>query len=158
MNNAAAGEPSSGLCEAQSEPSGGCHAVFISDFLHLGRPFEQLAMLLLDPGGSWLETAHRSASRQRFTVTAGEPRQFDSAVIVPMHWEPTAFERLVPALDADIELSSSGAHHCRLSLSGRYRVPLVQLGTSPDRLATHRAAESAVREFLAGIAEALQSP
>jgi hypothetical protein len=148
-------EPAGGL--ADIGPSGRGHAVFVSDFLHLGRPFEQLAALLLDPCGPWLGAAQRSASAQRFTVTPGEPRQYDSVVIVPMHWEPEHFDELVPAIDADIELSSLGADHCRLSLSGRYRLPLAQLDIGSDHLATHRASEAAIRRFLSEIAQALET-
>ena len=72
-----------------------------------------------------------------------------------MRWEPTTFERLLPVLDADIELLSLGSGHSRLSMSGRYQVPLAQLGATLDRLAMHRVAESAVRRFLAEIAETL---
>ena len=131
--------------------------MFVSDFLHLGRPFEQLSALLLDPAGPWLGAAQRSAGAQRFTLTAGAPRQYDSVVIVPMHWEPEDRDELVPAIDADIELSSLGADHCRLSMSGRYRPQIAQLENGSEHLATHRASESAVRRFLAEIAQALEA-
>lgn len=149
--------PSDRLGGSEPGVSGRRHAVFISDFLHLARPFPELAGLLMDPKGPWFGAAQRSAAHQRFTLTAGQPRQYDSIVIVPMHWEPVALERLVPALDVDVELSSLGTDHCRLSLSGRYRAPLVQLGTNLDHLAMHRVAESAVRRFLSEIAQALES-
>jgi hypothetical protein len=152
------GTPAPGSFGGQEAVPERRHAVFISDFLHLGRPFHELSALLLDPVGPWLGAAKRSAAQQRFTLTAGQPRQYDSVVIVPMHWEPIAFERRVPALDADIELSSLGADHCRLSLSGRYRVPLAQLEANIERLAMHRAAESAMRRFLSEIAQSLVAP
>jgi len=158
VSGAVAGEPFGGVRGPEPGGSGRRHAVFISDFIHLGLPFPQLAASLLDPGGPWLAAAQRSAAQQRFTVTAGEPRQFGTVVIVPMHWEPMALERLVPALDADIELSSLGADHCRLSLSGRYRPPVAPLHAGVDRSAMHRVAEASVRDFLAEIAVALQSP
>jgi hypothetical protein len=40
-------------------------------------------------------------------------------------------------------------------MSGRYQVPLAQLGATLDRLAMHRVAEAAVRRFLSEISEAL---
>ena len=133
------------------------NAVFISDFVHLSRPFEQLGKALLDSDSGWRQTAERSAARQRFTLTVGEARRSGSSVIVPMLWEPAALERLLPTLDADIELFSLGDGHCRLSLSGRYRAPLAQFGVAIDRLAMHRLAEAAVRHFLAEISETLGS-
>jgi hypothetical protein len=157
VTSAVAGGPFEVRGGPEPVPPGRRHAVFISDFLHLGLPFKQLAAVLLDPSGPWLEAAQRSAARQRFSLTAGVPRQFDSVVIVPMHWEPVAFEQLVPALDADVELSSLGADHCRLSLSGRYRPPFAPQGIGTDRLSVHRVAEAAVRGLLSEIAGALQS-
>jgi hypothetical protein len=131
------------------------HAVFISDFVHLDRPFDEMAAKLLDPEAEWFKTAERSATRQRFSLTAGEARRSGSSVIVPMRWEPQSLERLLPMLDADIDLSSLGDGHCRLAISGRYGVPLARIGIAIDRLAMHRVAEGAVRRFLADLAEAL---
>lgn len=141
----------------EAPPAGRPHAVFISDFLHLGRPFQRLAALLLDDRGAWMHAAERSAEAQGFVLTAGSPRQYESAVIIPMHWQPTATEPLVPALDADIELSTLGSDHCRLSLSGRYRVPADERSDSAGRLAAHREAETAIRSFLFEVAKALEA-
>jgi hypothetical protein len=133
------------------------HAVFISDFVHLERSFDQAAAKLLDPATEWYATAQRSAKWQRFSVTAGDARRSGSSVIVPMRWEPQSFERLLPMLDADIELSGLDEGHCRLAISGRYGVPLAQIGVTIDRLAMHRVAETAVRRFLLELAETLES-
>jgi hypothetical protein len=136
-------------------PSRRRHAVFISDFVHLECSFDEVSPALVNPDGEWRGIAAGSGARQHFEVIIGEPRRKDSSVIIPMRWEPVAFERLLPVLDADIELLSLGAEHCRLSMSGRYQVPLAQLGATLDRLAMHRVAESAVRRFLSEIADAL---
>jgi hypothetical protein len=133
------------------------HAVFISDFVHIERPFHEVAARMLQTDAPWYRAADRSAARQRFSVTTGDARQNASNVIVPLRWEPVAFERLLPTLDADLELSSLGGDHCRLSFSGRYQVPLAQFGAGLDRVAMHRVAETAVRRFLLDIAEVLES-
>ncbi len=138
-------------------PAGRPHAVFISDFLHLGRPFPRLAAVLLDQSGPWVKAAERSAGAQGYAVTVGPARQYESAVIVPMHWQPTAVEPPVPPLDVDIELSTLGTDHCRLSLSGRYRVPGEERGDSAERRTIHREAEAAVRSFLYEVAQALEA-
>lgn len=132
-------------------------AVFVSDFVHLDRPFERVAGRLFDPEGEWLHTAHRSAGWQRFNLTLEEPRYSGRSVVVPMRWEPRNLERLLPTLEADVELSDIGIDRCRLSLSGRYRVPLAQFGIVVDRLAMHGVAEAAVRRFLSDVAETLES-
>lgn len=141
----------------QEQAAGRPHAVFISDFLHLGRPFRRLAALLLDADGPWVRAAERSVAEQGFVLTAGPAREYESAVIVPMHWEPVKPEPLVPAFDADIELSTLGSDHCRLSLSGRYRLSPDDRGEGADRLAVHREAEAAVRRFLSEVAQALEA-
>ena len=135
------------------------HAVFISDFVHLHRPFDRVAAKLLDRDSGWLATAERSASRQRFSVTTGAPRRSGSSVIVPMRWEPQNLEHLLPVLEADIDLSALDDGQCRLSISGRYGVPLAQLGVgiALDRLGMHRVAEMSVRRFLSEIAETLEA-
>ena len=147
-------DPPSAEAEAEAA-SRRRHAVFISDFVHLERPFEEVAPALLDPDGEWLRVAVRSAAGQRYGLAIGEARRNTSSVIVPMRWEPGSFERLLPMFDADVELLSLGEGHCRLSMSGRYQVPLAQLGATLDRLAMHRVAEAAVRRFLSEISEAL---
>lgn len=136
-------------------PSRRRHAVFITDFVHLDHPFDQLAPVLGDSEAPWREVAARSAGGQRFDVTIGEPRRKATSVIVPMRWEPIAFERLLPVLDADLELLSLGLEHCRLAMNGRYQVPLAMFGATLDRLAMHRVAEAAVRRLLTEIAAAL---
>jgi hypothetical protein len=132
-------------------------AVFIADFVHLDRPFDEMAARLFDSGSDWLESAERSASWQHFSLTAGETRRSGSSVIVPVRLEPQIHERLLPVLEADVELSSLGDGYCRLSMSGRYRVPFAQLGVAIDRLAMHRVAEMAVRRFLSDVARTLES-
>lgn len=141
--------------DGAESPSRRRHAVFISDFVHLGRSFEAVAPLLLDGDHEWRSVAARSATRQRFEALIGEARQTGAAIIVPVRWEPVAFERLLPMMDADIELLDLGEGQSRLSMSGRYQVPLAQLGATLDRLAMHRLAEASVRRFLSDISEAL---
>ena len=94
-------------------------------------------------------------SRQTVIVTAGPARVHGQSVIVPITWQPTAFVRLLPKLEADLELSTLGESVTRLAINGRYRVPLGQLGLGLDRVAMHRVAESSLRGFLHEVEEAL---
>jgi len=135
----------------ETAPAERDHAVFMSDFLHISRSFGVLSRLMLDPGGPWLRAAERSAADERFVLTAGQPRQYDAVVVVPVHWEPARVDGGMPALDADVELSSLGAGLCRLSLSGRYRLPGRRQADSPYSRAVQRAAEAAARGFLSEV-------
>jgi hypothetical protein len=116
-----------------------------------------MSAAMLDPSGPFLAVAERSAATQGFTLVSGEPRHYDSTVVVPIHFEPSEFEPLVPSLDADIELSDLGGNRCRLSLSGRYRAPPPRPDGSTDRLMVYRATEAAVRLLLADIAQVMET-
>jgi hypothetical protein len=161
----------------------GSRAVFLSDFVHIGVPFERLASVLLDESAAWLQdlgeetTSGNSWGDQIFppgvvrtkmrvsvagkrpgptvAITAGPPRVHDQQVIVPISWEPISFERLLPKLEADLELSALGESDTRLAINGRYRVPLGPLGLNLDRVAMHRVAESSLRRFLLEVQDSL---
>jgi len=158
------------------------HAVFISDFLHVPVPFAQLALVLLDKDAAWLRRLEVASStpidggedldpsgvaavtmrigpdgraRQSVRVTAGQARLHQQAVIVPITWEPVGFRRLLPTLDADLELSELDDSTSRLAVNGRYRVPLGQIGLGLDNVAMHRLAEATMCSFLHELHEAL---
>lgn len=158
-------------------------AVFITDFVHLGVAFEELVSVILDPELAWLRRldagdegagglpsqgpdAEGTASAvvrvgigplatQRVAMRAGPARRHGDSVIVPLSWEPEKFERLLPKLEADLEVSNLDGGYSRLSISGRYRVPLDGLGYNLDRVALHRVAEASLRRFLHDVELAL---
>ncbi len=130
-------------------------AVFVSDFVHVAQPYGKIAPKLLDPEAMWLRRLSEKSPSSRFVVTAGEPRELNQMTTVPIEWTPTAYERLLPSLEADLQLSHLDGSFCRLGISGRYRPPLASLGLTIDRLALHRVAESSLRRFLLGVEEAL---
>ena len=167
---------------AGATPGRRSHAVFISDFLHVPVPFAQLALVLLDKDAAWLSRLEVASSprvghgegldssgiaavtmqigpdgraRQSVIVTAGTARLHQRAVIVPITWEPIGFRRLLPTLDADLELSELDDSTSRLAITGRYRVPLGQVGLGLDNVAMHRLAEATMRSFLRELHEAL---
>lgn len=145
-------------------------AVFVSDFLHIERAFKEVAPELLDEAAPWLVRMGRPTgaeaggegivtvivrirlgshlSSPAVAVTAGPPRLRDHDLIVPLCWEPLSLGQLLPKLDGDLELSETGPTSCRLSLSGRYRAPLGQVGHGLDRVAMHHVAEACARRFL----------
>lgn len=156
-------------------------AVFISDFLHVPVPFAQLAVVLLDKDAAWLRRLDVASwspidggehvdpsgvaavtmrigpdgrARQNVVVTAGEARLHRRAVIVPINWEPVGFRRILPTLNADLELSELDDSTSRLAINGSYRVPLGQVGLGLDNVAMHRLAEATMRSFLHELLEA----
>jgi hypothetical protein len=156
----------------------------MTDFVHLAVPFKELARILLDADATWLRGIEERPSQegsgpgevatppgvaramvrvglegkrayQTVTVTAGPARAHDGLVIVPISWDPTKFESLLPKLEADLELSTLGDSATRLAINARYRVPLGELGLRLDRVAMRRVAESSLRRFLHDVQEAV---
>ncbi len=87
----------------------------------------------------------------RFEVTIGPPRVRLDAAVLHFGWT-VAGARLIPSLDADLELAARGSDLCDLQLLGRYR-----FGTDPPRTPNetslaHRAVVSAVRRLLISVA------
>lgn len=130
-------------------------AVFVSDFVHVAQPYGEIAPKLLDPKATWLRRLAERSPSSRYVVTAGEPRELNQMTTVPIEWTPTAHDRLLPSLEADLQLSHLDGSFSRLGVSGRYRPPLATIGLTIDRLALHRVAESSLRKFLLGVEEAL---
>ncbi len=178
-------------------------AVFVSDFVHVDVPYEELATAFSDESVGWLQSLARlqrakgddlpqsegrvvptgigraNASLARspgldsqttvvvrigttgggpapvVAVSVGAPRIWEGRIVIAMTWTPVSFGQLLPSLDADVELTDLGAGTSRIGLSGRYRVPLGQIGRGIDRLGLHRVAESSIREFLLEIEKAV---
>ena len=126
-------------------------AVFVGDFVHVDRSFDEAARLLLDSRGEWLHCLQLSATQQGVQLTVDEPRPSGATVVVPVSWEPLSGDSRLPELDGDIELVGTGDGHCRLAMNGRYRV-----GSTADRLAMHRGAELALRRLSGAVAKALK--
>jgi len=88
-----------------------------------------------------------------FHVEVGPPRVRLDAAVMNFCWTVTG-ARLIPSLDADLELAARGTELSDLQLLGRYR-----FGTDPPRTPNetslaHRAVVSAVRRFLTSVADA----
>jgi hypothetical protein len=90
-------------------------------------------------------------------VHLGPPRVRANAAVMHLDWTSHG-GRLVPTLDADLELAAHGPDRCDLQILGRY-----QFGSDPPRSAVeaslaHRAIVSAVRGLLVAVAhESLRS-
>lgn len=131
-------------------------AVFVGDFVHVDRSFDEAARLLLDSRGEWLHCLQLSATQQGLQLTVDEPRPSGATVVVPVSWEPLSGDSRLPELDGDIELVGTGDGHCRLAMNGRYRVACPPAGSTADRLAMHRGAELALRCLSGAVAKALK--
>lgn len=80
-----------------------------------------------------------------------------SGLLRSIGWQSASMDRLVPALDGDLELVSLEGQGCQLSLMGSYRPPLSVIGDAGDRLFGHRVAEACVRRLVLDVAERLRA-
>jgi hypothetical protein len=85
----------------------------------------------------------------------GAPIRMRTKTILPMHWAAAGPRGLFPALDADLEIASLGAHQTQLSMSARYVPPLGRLGRMIDRAVLHRVAEATLKDFLDRVGSAM---
>jgi len=151
--------------------------MFIRYFLEIPRPsIEVEAELLCSPteiltspaqaaderGDRLLAEMGFGASPVRISTSVelrvGQPIRFPSRTVLPVSWRPTSMQRLIPSLDADIELAELGPERTQLSISARYTPPLGSLGRALDRALLHRVAEATVKDLLDRVAERLSAP
>jgi hypothetical protein len=85
-------------------------------------------------------------------VEIGEVQRFPGKTLLPLRWRPEGLERLVPALDADLEIAGLGAGRTQLAVSASYRPPLGLVGRAMDRALLHRVAEATIKDFVDGVA------
>ena len=100
-------------------------AVFVSDFVDINLPFEELAALVLTRSGACIARCPDNAGDpQAVRMIAGPPRVHDESVIVPITWQPGDAVRRLSTIEADLRLTSLGGQRSRAALSGSYRVAL----------------------------------
>ncbi len=88
-----------------------------------------------------------------FHVEVGPPRVRLDAAVLDFCWTVTG-ARLIPSLDADLELAARGTELSDLQLLGRYRFEAGPPRTPDETSLAHRAVVSAVRRFLTSVADA----
>jgi hypothetical protein len=86
-------------------------------------------------------------------VTVGPAVRFPSKLAMPISWEPAGTQvpgvgRMLPDLDADLEVGPLGPARTQLAINATYTPPLGTVGRTADRLLLHRLAEATVKRFL----------
>ncbi len=148
--------------------------MFLRYYVELDLPAAQVEAALLDSPSTWLTPLADGALlrgeallaevgvgppglrvSKRVALRLGTPVRFPSKLSLPMTWEPGG--RLLPRLDAELELGNLGTGRTQLAISGRYEPPLGTVGRTVDRLALHRVAEATVKDFLDRVQVALET-
>lgn len=146
--------------------------MFLRYYVELDLPTERVEPALLESPSSWLPALVDGAVERaepllaevgvgsnglrvakRVVVRLGQPIKFPSKLSLPMTWEPGG--RLLPTLNAELEVASLGRARTQLAISGRYDPPLGTVGRTVDRLALHRVAEATIKDFLDRVAVAI---
>jgi len=146
--------------------------MFLRYYVELDLPTERVEPALLESPSSWLPALVDGAVERaepllaevgvgsnglrvakRVVVRLGQPIKFPSKLSLPMTWEPGG--RLLPTLNAELEVASLGRARTQLAISGRYDPPLGTVGRTVDRLALHRVAEATIQDFLDRVAVAI---
>ena len=91
--------------------------------------------------------------RSPFVMSLDAPRLREDAAVIHMAWQ-TQGARLIPSVDADLELAARGPTRSDLQLLGTYRYDEHAPATAAERSLSHRATVSAVRHLLEALAEA----
>lgn len=93
--------------------------------------------------------------RQPIPVTITGPRFRENGAVVHLSWT-THGARLVPSVDADLELASRGPSLSDLQLMGRYRFDEAPPRSAAESSLAHRATVTAIRRLLDAMSIAIQ--
>ncbi len=148
--------------------------MFLHDFVHVDRPLDAVLDVLPDAIDPWLRSMVAAAwqiDREEwvraglrradltpshdFHVELGSPRIRVDGMVVPIAWRATG-ARLVPDVEADLEIARCGANRCDLQIMGRYELPPDATRTAAETSLAHRMVVNAVRRFLELLATRLR--
>jgi hypothetical protein len=148
--------------------------MFLRYYLELAMPFgpaEQALMAIPTSGlGALVESTGNRAERllaevgftladrrieREVAIAFREPQRFGSRTLVPITWEATGPDGLMPALEGDLEVAPLGPSRTQLSISARYSPPMGPVGRALDRALLHRVAEATVKDFLDRVGAAM---
>ena len=104
----------------------------------------------LHPSVSWLRVPVRVQS-----FTPVDPHR---GAVISIRWTPTRLRRLVPTMEADLEVHPGEHGSSKLDLEGRYRPPLGLAGLVLDRLIGRFVASSTAKTFLDLVADGIEAP
>jgi hypothetical protein len=149
--------------------------MFARYFVEIPLPAERVEHLLMHDPGSWLPGLATHANHRgdelladvgfgekirvarEVTITVGTPVRAGSKTLLPVRWVPSGAPGLFPSLDADLEIAPLGPGRTQLAMSARYAPPLKVVGRVIDRVVLFRVAEATLKDFLDGVALAVQA-
>lgn len=97
--------------------------------------------------------ASGTSVEQEVAVTLGPVAVEHGEVTVPLRWEPTDHQRLLPDFRGELVARRCGAGRTELALCGSYQVPLGPIGRFGDSVLGHRVARHSVTHLLETLGE-----
>jgi hypothetical protein len=151
--------------------------MFLRYYVVLEAPAEEVAGALTRDPAEWVPGLVERADRHREELLAevgvalgghrlmakvvhvdlGEPRRGGESVALPIAWSATGARGLFPVMDGEIGVAPLGTAGTLLSLDARYAPPFGALGAVADRALLHRVAETTIKDFLDGVADAIRA-
>gem|GEM_PF-6291926 len=127
--------------------------MFARDFVHVNRPFEQVAPRFTG-SVDWLEPIVDAAlgGTQRARCSRGSLRVLESALLVPLTWSFDPEPSVLTPLTADLTVAPLDALQCVLTLEARLQPP-----AGVEATAVQHAVEAVLRDVLHGLVEVVSS-
>lgn len=148
--------------------------MFVRYFVGLEMPASVAAEALLDEPSVWMAGLARDAGdrgdhlmaevgfatavriERPVEVEVGAPIRLADKTVLPLRWRPMSTARLLPDMEADVELAPLGERRSQLAMTARYTPPFGLLGRVADRALLHRVAEATVKDFVDAVAAQLE--
>ena len=102
------------------------------------------------------ELGSGASLHQEVLVQPGAPQLIDNVLVMPVRWHAIGRERLFPAFEGELEVSSQKPPGTRLRLSGSYTVPLGPLGQVGEGIGGHRVATQSLTRYIEAIARRVE--
>jgi hypothetical protein len=147
--------------------------MFVGYHTHISLPMAEVESRLDELGshlGTWADVAYRDGEELRARVgpssgnlakevrlVIGPAEIHRAGLVYPISWSATGAEVIFPRLSADLTVSHVGSDQTRISLEGTYEPPLGSLGKLVDRVLLRKVADSTVKAWIDGLADALSA-
>jgi len=127
--------------------------VFARDFVHVNRPFEQVAPRFTG-SEHWLEGIVDAAlgGTRRAHCSRGALRMLENALLVPMMWSFDPGPSVLTPLTADLTVAPLDALQCVLTLEACLKPP-----TSVETVAVQHAVDAVLRDVLHRLVDVVEA-
>jgi hypothetical protein len=102
------------------------------------------------------ELGSGASVHQKVLIQLGAPQLIEGVLLIPVRWHAIGRERLFPAFEGELEVSSQKPPGTRLRLIGSYTVPLGPVGQVGEGIGGHRIATQSVTRYVEDVARRVE--